>query len=527
MQSKLYTLLRPLIAPVDRFINNITMYKLTLYTLSSIAGYAIIVALFGLLPFSALSLIGSLALLFLVSYNSNLLFAKLFKAPTNAESSAITALIIFLISSPIGYLSTISQDIFALALIAIVANAAKYMLAIHKKHIFNPAAIAVYLCGFLPFVLGAIWWVGSLIMLPIVFVAGFMVVRKIRRFTMVGTFLLTALVISVLVNQFTFGDMKMAEIFASWPLIFFAGFMLTEPLTTPPRRKEQVYYALLIAVIASIPFAIGPFYTSPELALIIGNLFAYIVSPKQRLILKLIDRKEVASQIFHFNFKSENEEKLKFEPGQYLEWTLPHEHIDSRGNRRYFTIASSPTEEMISIGVKILAQDSPMKGSSFKNHLAEMQTGETIVASQVAGDFIMPKDISIPLVFVAGGIGVTPFRSMVKYMIDTGEKRNITLFYSCLDPQELAYSEIFTSEAAKNLGIKFVPMITDPKKIPVDWQGVNGFLNKDILEKNVPAWRDRMYYLSGPGVMVESYKKMLAEQGIAGKQIKTDYFPGF
>jgi len=552
MQTKLYTLVRPIILPIDRFINGITMYRLTLYSLSAIALYAIMASVFGLLTFSPLSLLGSLALLFLVSYNSNLLFAKIFKAPTNAESSAITALIIFLIASPIGYLNPVSIDIFALILIATVANFAKYWLALHKKHIFNPAAIAVFLCGLLPFIDGAIWWIGSLVMLPVVAIASFLVVRKIRRFTMVGTFLITAFLISVTVNQINFGQANMLEIFASWPLIFFAGFMLTEPLTTPPRRKLQVYYALIIAIFASTPFVFGPLYTSPELALIIGNLFAYIVSPKQRLMLHLIDRTEVASQIFHFNFRSENDQSLRFTPGQYLEWTLPHEHIDSRGNRRYFTIASSPTEKVISIGVKILpetpnspdktngtaqtthtattpnttAESKPaMKSSSFKNHLREMARGDTIVASQVAGDFIMPKDPSIPLVFIAGGIGVTPFRSMIKYLLDTGEKRDICLFYSCLDPKELAYIDIF--ESASAIGVKFLPMITDPKKVPADWYGVTGFLNKEILEKNVPAWQYRTYYLSGPNIMVESYKKMLTEQGIPSEHIKTDYFPGF
>ena len=140
-------------------------------------------------------------------------------------------------------------------------------------------------------------------------------------------------------------------------------------------------------------------------------------------------------------------EKLKFKPGQYLEWTLPHEKIDNRGMRRYFTIASSPTEKDMIMGVKFY--DKP---SSYKQSLISLENQGIVVASQLAGDFTLPKDKNKKLIFIAGGIGVTPFRSMIKYLIDNNEKRDIVIFYSNKSFADIAYKEIF-DEAAKKLRI--------------------------------------------------------------------------
>src|SRR5258708_34079548 len=108
-----------------------------------------------------------------------------------------------------------------------------------------------------------------------------------------------------------------------------------------------------------------------------------------------------------------------------MEWTVGHAHSDTGGNRRYFTLASSPTEKEVHLGVRFYDPS-----SSFQRAVVELPAGSTIVAGQVAGEFTLPKDPQKKLVFIAGGIGITPFRSMVKYLLDRDEKRAITLFYS-------------------------------------------------------------------------------------------------
>ena len=115
---------------------------------------------------------------------------------------------------------------------------------------------------------------------------------------------------------------------------------------------------------------------------------------------------------------------LPFAAGQYLEWTLPLQQADSRGNRRYFTIASAPTEETVRLGVKF-APD----GSAFKRGLARLQAGDQIVASQLAGSFTLPRHRSRKLVFIAGGICITPFRSMLAELLDRRDARQIIILY--------------------------------------------------------------------------------------------------
>ncbi|TGV95790.1 FAD-dependent oxidoreductase, partial [Mesorhizobium sp. M2E.F.Ca.ET.154.01.1.1] len=114
--------------------------------------------------------------------------------------------------------------------------------------------------------------------------------------------------------------------------------------------------------------------------------------------------------------------KLAFQAGQYLEWTLGLDRSDNRGNRRYFTVASSPTEQSVRLGVKFYP-----KSSAFKQALGTMRPGGTIHAAQLAGDFTLPSDPKIKIAFLAGGIGITPFRSMLQYLIDRNESRPIVV----------------------------------------------------------------------------------------------------
>lgn len=190
---------------------------------------------------------------------------------------------------------------------------------------------------------------------------------------------------------------------------------------------------------------------------------------------------------------------------------LSHEKRDNRGMRRYFTIASSPTEENIRMGVKFY--DKP---STYKQSLMSLKNGKIIVASQLAGDFVLPEDKNKKLVFIAGGIGVTPFRSMIKYLIDKNEKRDIVIFYSNKTVDDIAYKNIF-DEAEKKLGIKTIYHLTDK----------SGFLNHEMIQKYVPDFKERMFFISGPRSMILTFQKALKEAGVNKNHIRTDFFPGF
>ena len=404
---------------IDNLLNRITMYKLLLYYLIALILIGIGYSFAGILHFSAAALIVSTLILVIVCWVVNKFFAEVMHAPMNVESVYITALILALIIAP--YTSFQAINITFLLAAAGLAIASKYVLTINKQHIFNPAAIAVALTALGPHQ-SASWWVGTTALLPFVLIGGILIVRKIHRGRMVVTFFLTSLLATVLYSLLAKTSVTSSlhiTLFSS--AMFFLGFvMLTEPLTTPPTVKKQTWYAALVGVLFPPQFHIFNFYSTPELALIVGNVFSYLVSPKTKLFPTLSQKLKITRDSIDFIFQPET--KLSYLPGQYMEWTLPHTGTDSRGNRRYFTLASSPTEPDLRLGVKF---NSP--GSSYKNALLKLEPETPIVAGRVSGDFVLPKDTNKKLVLIAGGIGVTPYRSMVKYLLDREEMRDIII----------------------------------------------------------------------------------------------------
>jgi ferredoxin-NADP reductase len=270
----------------------------------------------------------------------------------------------------------------------------------------------------------------------------------------------------------------------------------------------QIIYGAFVGLIFAPQVNILSIYSTPELALLLGNIFSYIVSPKGKYVLKLKEKIQIAPDVYDFAFALDK--SIKFRPGQYLEWTLAHEKPDNRGNRRYFTISSSPLEQDLKIGVKFYENS-----SSFKKALLSMQAGDEIVASQLAGDFVLPKNNKKKLVFIAGGIGITPFRSMIKYLVEKNEKRDITLFFSNRNASGIVYQDVFL-QAKEQLGITPVYSISD----------LTGPITKEMIIKEVPDYIERIFYLSGPRGMVLAFKNILNEIGVSKTHIKTDFFPG-
>ncbi len=505
-----------MIKRIDQFLNAITMYRLVLYGLGILALTAILLGFFGALPHQGIPMLGSAVLLAAACFFSNMLIAGLFKAPVNIESSFITGLILFLILTP----ATRVQEAGILMLAAMLAMASKYLLSFHGRHIFNPAAFAAVVLGLLGAPIVA-WWVGSKALLAVVLIIGLAVVRKVRRFEMFGVFCAASLAVMMVYavrTQTSITD-ALVQSTTSWPLLFFGTIMLTEPLTTPPTRWLRAAYGALAGILFSLQFHMGPLFSTPEFALIAGNVFSFLVSMKQRISLRLLARTKLAPGLYEFVFAPS--QSFSYRPGQYLEWTLPHEHPDRRGIRRYFTIASSPTEEEIKLGVRIGA--SP---SSFKKALVNLAPGGILTACHLAGDFTLPRDAQRKFLCIAGGIGVTPFRSMVQYLIDTGEKRDMVLLYACASASDFAYMDIF-ERAKKAIGLRCIPIVTDSAQAGEDWKGRQGRITEAMLKEEVPDWQERLFYLSGPSRMVDTYKKLLRGMGVNRRNIVTDYFPGF
>jgi ferredoxin-NADP reductase len=255
----------------------------------------------------------------------------------------------------------------------------------------------------------------------------------------------------------------------------------------------------------SLHFSLGAVYSSPELALLLGNLYSFAVGSRSRLLLTLRERVELSPGVFEFVFAYDT--PLQFEAGQYLEWTLPHKKADTRGNRRYLSISSEPGAREIRFATRI-----PPRGSSFKRALMGLEPGARLSAASLAGDFTLPKDASKHLVFIAGGIGITPFASMLRHMLDSGEKRNITLIYAANSESDFAYRDLI--EEAKQ---KFDLTVVYLAGAKITEEGIRGAV-PDILKP--------IFYISGPDIMVRIYRDMLAHLGVRPAHIRSDYFPG-
>lgn len=501
---------------IDYIIDRITMYRLVLYYLIGLLIIGGVLSFFHILMFPVINLAISVGILLGVSWVSHKIFAWVFNAPTNSESTIITALILSLIITPISHIA----GVMFLGWASLWGVASKYIFAIGRKHLFNPVAIAVVLTAF---GLGesASWWVGNAWMMPFVVVGGLLIVRKIHREDLVFSFFFMALVTISIFTIINGGDLfNVYQKVALHSSLFFLAFvMLTEPLTTPPTKKLQILYGGLVGILFAPQINIFGIYSTPELALVVGNVFSYLVSPKQKLFLQLKEKIQISEDILDFIFTPHK--KMQFVPGQYMEWTLPHKHTDSRGNRRYFTIASSPTEDHIRLGAKFYE-----KGSSYKKELARLSKNTPLVAAQLAGDFTLPNDSKQKLVFIAGGIGITPFRSMIKYLIDTNEKRDIVLFFANKNAKEIVYKDVF-DEAEQKLGIKTIYTLTDKSSVPTNWEGRVGRIDAAMIQQEIPDYLARIFYLSGPQTMVTAFEKTLLAMGVKKKQIKKDYFPGF
>jgi len=500
---------------IDEFIDGITMYRLLLYVLFAIIGAAMVFGAIGSLPYSPFAIAFSAGLFVAICYVVNYFFAKIYDAPTNWESSILTGLILALIVTPMAS----AKDVLFVAAASGLAMASKYILAIRNKHIFNPAAIAVVLTAFGPQE-SASWWVGSAVLAPFVIIGGLLIARKIRRGSMVTAFILAALAstafFAVLGGHSAMTTLQTVLLHSS--LFFLAFYMLTEPWTSPSTKSKRYIYAAIVGLLFAPSLHIGSVYSTPELALIIGNIAAFAMSPVVKTKLRVIRRHAIGKMAEDIELMPER--SFSYKPGQYVEVTLPHDGADSRGLRRYFTLASSPTEKTLRFGIRYYDN-----GSSFKHVLLEADEGTPMSVGQLGGDFTLPGDATEKLAFLAGGIGITPFRSMIKYLSDNGDHRSVKLLYGERSTGDVAYSDVF-EEARRKIGVETLYVIQSLSSLKSPHLRA-GRIDADMIKRDIPDYLERVFYVSGPQPMVSSLKETLSHLGVPSHRIKVDYFFGY
>ncbi|MAG59681.1 hypothetical protein CMO96_02740 [Candidatus Woesebacteria bacterium] len=213
---------------------------------------------------------------------------------------------------------------------------------------------------------------------------------------------------------------------------------------------------------------------------------------------------------------------LKYKSGQSFHFTVDLKYPDDRGVTRHFTLSSSPTEENIQFTTRIRPQ------SGFKKTLDEMSVGDEIKVHGLGGEFVLDSDTtSIPQVFVAGGIGITPFRSIFKYIVDKNLKVPVHLIYSNSIPEEIAFKEDLDKMASRHTNMQITYTVTKPEESKQKWSGHTSRVDKTLISQIASKYQNPVFWLCGPPAFVSAMEDVLEEMKIPEERIKIDKFSGY
>ena len=508
-------------------LGRVSMYRLALLSLAGLALVAFAVSFFQLVAPTPLELIATLAVLSVVCVGVDAAAQSVLKLPWRIESSLITAHILLFVLRPTLDLAGLG----GIALAGAVASLSKYVLAWRGRHIFNPAAVGATVLTLVSIAIHGLgasaWWVGTPVLAVPVIVLGLAVLVRTEKVRVIAVFLLLAVAVGVMrtVSQYQAAGVTVDTMDVLWsvlwssPFLFLGAFMLSEPLTMPPRRWQQFIVAAVVGVLAGWPIDLGEISLGQERALLIGNLvaFAFAFSMRSAVKLTLESRADLTPTVQALTFRARR--RLAFVPGQYLELEVPHRHPDARGTRREFSIASAP-EDLPVLTVAFREVPGAKTHSSYKKALAKVEAGDGLAVTGVWGDFVLPKKPTHAVLMVAAGIGITPFVSQLRHVRLSEEDRDIVLVYVASEAPELAFRD--------ELEASGVPVIVftrdEPKDLPQHWHWARGVrLDADGLLQMVPDIAARHAYISGPAALIADLAPALER----ARSITTDAFSGY
>jgi len=234
---------------------------------------------------------------------------------------------------------------------------------------------------------------------------------------------------------------------------------------------------------------------------------------------KLKDRKEVAERTIAFRF--EKPSGWGFKAGQFIDMTLldPSE-TDSEGNTRGFSIASGPHEETLLVTTR-------MRDTAFKRVIKTMPIGTAVKIEGPFGDLTLPNNASRAIVFLAGGIGITPFRSMLVRAATEKLPHHIFLFYSNRRPEDAPFLEELQILERENPNYNLIASMTEMEKSHRSWDGETGVINQEMLTKHLKDAGSPIYYIAGPPAMVKGLHEMLHKAGVDDDDIRIEEFAGY
>jgi ferredoxin-NADP reductase len=234
---------------------------------------------------------------------------------------------------------------------------------------------------------------------------------------------------------------------------------------------------------------------------------------------QLLSRQTVAERTVAHHFEKPG--GFTFRPGQYLEFSLlnPTE-TDAEGTTRCFSIASAPHEESLMIATR-------MRDTAFKRQLGKMPIGEKILVKGPMGDLTLHDDSTKPAIFLAGGIGITPFRSI---LVDSARRQlphRMVLFYSNRRSEDAAFYEELEGLERLNPNFKMVPTMTAMENSRYSWGGERRQIDRAMLSRRIDDDPPPVYYIAGSARFVTNLSEMLRDGGVETKNIRAEVFDGY
>ncbi|WP_029144604.1 flavodoxin reductase [Microbacterium luticocti] len=506
-------------------LGKISMYRLALYALGVLTVIALGLSLAGLAGPGPGELLAGGAVLVVVCTAVDAAAQRLLRLPWRVESSLITAAILLFVLRP----SADPIGLCGIAIAAAVASASKYVLAWRGRHVFNPAAVGATVLTLISAGTGAValggssWWVGSPQFGPVVLLLGVVVLWRTEKLRVIALFWVIALVTGTVAVALAYRDAGVdvdvwqivwQQLWSS-PLLFLGAFMLSEPLTLPPRRWQQLTVAAVVGVLVGWAPLIGSSAVSlgAERALLVGNLLAFAFAVRAAVRLVFSGRREITPTVEELTFRAGR--GFSFTAGQFLELDVPHRRPDARGTRREFSIASAPDDlPEVRIAFRRGSQ------STYKKALAAVSPGTALAVTGVWGDFVLPRHPAGRLLMVAAGIGVTPFVSQLRHLTAIGQQRDIVVVYVASDASELAFRDDLAAA-----GVRVVVFTRDrPADLPAHWEWAGGVrLDAAGLQRFVPDLAQRHAYVSGPAGLIADLAPALER----ARSITTDAFSGY
>jgi ferredoxin-NADP reductase len=234
---------------------------------------------------------------------------------------------------------------------------------------------------------------------------------------------------------------------------------------------------------------------------------------------RLLSRVEVAEGTMAFHF--EKPSQFDFKPGQSADVTLlnPPE-TDSEGNTRTFSIASSPFEDQLVFATR-------MRDTAFKRSLKKVAVGTDVKIDAAMGSFTLHKNSAKPAVFLAGGIGITPFISVVRQADHERLPHKLYLFYSNRRPEDAPFLETLQALERSNPNFRLICTMTAMPRSRMVWNGETGLIDNEMLSRHLTDLQGPIYYVAGPPSMVTGMRKMLVAAGVDEDDIRTEEFGGY